>query len=275
MRKHNCGYTLVEMMVTTVVIGALGLIIYSILVAGTILGAKNTAVNVAHQQARTAMLDMLQSLHSSISLPQLVDATGNAVGGAGPAAGISFQIFNAGPYQVWGDVATSTNKVTIALPTSAPAPTTAQRLIIQTHQIENNITTVANAGNATINGTTYSLYTLTLDSNVFNAITGSTVSPNNIACFLAYRCSYIVNNQQQLTYNGPTKPSTFANMANYITNNTPFKIPTTPAGALYYSAVAAVNLSTSDLQYSNRGFQSANILLNGQVPARTRLTTYQ
>ena len=51
--------------------------------------------------------------------------------------------------------------------------------------------------------------------------------------------------------------------------------PLTPAGALYYRFVAAINLSTADMQYSNRGFKSANILLNGQVPMRARLTTYQ
>ena len=64
-------------------------------------------------------------------------------------------------------------------------------------------------------------------------------------------------------------------MVNDITNPKPFSTPNTPAGALYYRFVAAIDLSTSDLNYSNRGFKSANILLNGQVPLRTRLTTYQ
>ena len=60
-----------------------------------------------------------------------------------------------------------------------------------------------------------------------------------------------------------------------ITNPRPFSIPTTPAGALYYRFVAAIDLSTSDPKYSKRGYKSANILLNGQVPFRSRLTTYQ
>jgi hypothetical protein len=47
------------------------------------------------------------------------------------------------------------------------------------------------------------------------------------------------------------------------------------AGASYYRFVAAIDLSTSDVNYTNRGYKSANILLNGQVPQKARLTTYQ
>jgi hypothetical protein len=78
-----------------------------------------------------------------------------------------------------------------------------------------------------------------------------------------------------LDWKGPTTKATFAVLGNGITNPTPFSTPLTPAGALYYRFVAAINLSTADMQYSNRGFKSANILLNGQVPMRARLTTYQ
>ena len=75
------GLTLIEVSVTSGLIGVLGLIIYSILNIGTILGAKNTAVNTAHQQARVAMLQMIQDLHSAISLPYLidVDVNGNVI----------------------------------------------------------------------------------------------------------------------------------------------------------------------------------------------------
>ena len=75
------GLTLVEISVTAGMVGVLGLIIYSLLNIGTILGAKNTAVNTAHEQARVAMLQMVQDLHSAISLPYLidVDVNGNVV----------------------------------------------------------------------------------------------------------------------------------------------------------------------------------------------------
>ena len=69
------GLTLIEMSVTAGLVGVLGLIIYSLLNMGTILGAKNTATNTAHQQARIAMLEIFQDLHAAVSLPQLVDTT--------------------------------------------------------------------------------------------------------------------------------------------------------------------------------------------------------
>ena len=64
-------------------------------------------------------------------------------------------------------------------------------------------------------------------------------------------------------------------MGTGITSPNPFSTPLTEAGALYYRFVAAVNLSTADPEYSNRGFKAANIFLNGQVPMKARLTTYQ
>ena len=262
---NNRGYKLIELLFTMILIGVLGLIIYSILNMGTILGAKNTAVNTAHQQARTAMLQMVQDLHSAVSLPQLCDSSGSIVAGQGPAAGIAFQLFSGGPFKVKADATTSQNAVTIASPvTMIPVPVVGQRLIIPGHQIEDDITDVAKVDNMT--------YTLTLAHNLPVAINNT--SSYTIPCFLTDRCSYRINNQA-LDWTGPTTRKAFSVMGNNITSPTPFTTPTTPAGALYYRFVAAIDLSTSDLNYNNRGFKSANILLNGQVPMRARLTTYQ
>src|ERR1700736_6510588 len=96
------GLTLIELMFTTVLIGVLGLIIYSLLNSGMVLGAKNTAVNTAHQRARVVMLQMLQNLHSSVSLPALADASGTPYSSPVPASaeGIAFQQWRAGPDKV-------------------------------------------------------------------------------------------------------------------------------------------------------------------------------
>jgi hypothetical protein len=262
----NRGYKLIELAFTTILVGVLGLIIYSILNIGTILGAKNTAVNSAHQQARTAMLQMVQDLHCAISLPQLCDSTGATVSGQGPAAGIGFQLLSGGPYKVTADQTTSDSTVTIQNPsaTMTPVPVAGQRLIIPGHQIEDDITTVTKIDNKT--------YTLTLAHTLPVAINNTTT--NIVPCFLTDRCAYIIKNQT-LDWTGPTTRKAFSVMGNNITSPTPFTTPTTPAGALYYRFVAAIDLSTSDLNYNNRGFKSANILLNGQVPMRARLTTYQ
>jgi hypothetical protein len=118
-------------------------------------------------------------------------------------------------------------------------------------------------------------YNITVAAPIGVAIEG-TASPTfyNIPCFITDRCSYVVKNGG-LEWHGPTQRKAFAVLGNDIISPTPFSIPSTPGGALYYRFVAAIDLSTADSKTSNRGFKSANILLNGQVPARARLTTYQ
>jgi hypothetical protein len=265
--SNRRGRTVIELLFTVGIMGVVGLTIYSLLSTGTILGAKNTAVNTAHQQARVAMLQMVQDLHSTVSLPQLVDASGNVLSSGGPAAGISFQLWSMGPFQIAADAVVGTKVIVVNVPPPNKAPVVGQRLIVPTHQIEDDIASVTSAGANT--------YAITLAHTIPNAIAGTQTPTNyNIACFITDRCSYVVNNQQ-LQWNGPTVRKVFAVLGNGITSNQPFTTPNTAAGALYYRFVSAIDLSTSDLNYNNRGFKSANILLNGQVPMRARLTTYQ
>lgn len=263
------GATLLELSIAMGLIGTIGLAIFSMLNIGMILGAKNTAVNTAHQQARIAMLQMVQDLHSAVSLPALTDA--NAVPLPSPppntpAAGISFQLWAGGPYQISADSTATSAVVQIQTVAGDVVPKAGQRLIIESHEIEQDITNVADAGGGK--------YNLTLASAIGVAIQGTQSPTNyNIPCFITNRCSYVVNNGA-LEWNGPSQRTIFEALGN-ITSPTPFSIPSTPGGALYYRFVAAINLSTSDSKTSNRGFKSANILLNGQVPQRARLTTYQ
>jgi prepilin-type N-terminal cleavage/methylation domain-containing protein len=283
------GFTLIELMFTTVLIGVLGLIIYSLLNTGMVLGAKNTAVNTSHQQARVAMLKMVQDLHSSVSLPALANASGTPYPSPAPTAaeGIAFQQLWSGPHKIISNGALSDNTIHIKVTgASSAAPTVGQRLIIPTHQIEGDVTAVS--------GTTNDL-SVTMDNFLVTAGTPGSYQlasgswaihtlpvlitlpvPNDgtvgdIVCLITDRCSYTVtSNTLGFNWRGITRTA-----ANDVTNATPFNTPTTPAGALYYRFVAAIDLSTADLQYNNRGFKSANILLNGQVPIKAQLTTYQ
>jgi type II secretory pathway pseudopilin PulG len=294
------GFKLIELMFTVVLISVLGLLIYSLLNISTVLGAKNTAVNTAHQQARVAMLQMMQDLHSAISLPALADSTGTAYASPAPAnaEGIAFQQWgstqatvsgvtstfsNGGPHQIVQDADIGNNQITIAV-TAAPGynatqsrPKVGQRIIIPTHQIEADITATQGSNNnfqitlSNIYGPaqtptlTYPVSTLPI--NVHG--TGSTVG--DVVCYVTERAWYAVsNNSLTLLARGVQRT-----MVNDITSGTPFNTPVTPAGSLYYRFVAAIDLSTADLQYNNRGYKSANVLLNGQVPYKARLTTYQ
>jgi hypothetical protein len=275
------GLTLVELMFTTVLVGVLGLLIYSILYTSSVLGAKNAAVNVAHEQARVAMMEMLQDLHSSVSLPALANASGTPYASPAPvnAEGIAFQEWSSGPHQIKSDAAAGQSQIVLNLTTGTgnPTPVVGQHLIIPSVQIEADISAVS-GGNGNFTVTLYNIYGPALTPPVTYPVStlpigifGTSSTGGDVTCFITDRCSYTVANTT-LSWNWK---GNIKSIGNYITNSTPFSTPTTPAGALYYRFVAAIDLSTSDLQYSNRGYKSANILLNGQVPMKTRLTTYQ
>jgi hypothetical protein len=269
------GLSLIEISVTMGITGVVGMVIYSLLNIGTILGAKNTAMNTAHQRARVAMIDMIQDLHSAISLPALQGVVGTQ------ASGISFQKWgerisgsgvstpNGGPHRIRNNAATGQAQIRIDTG-SQQKPLVGQRLIVPTHQIEDDIINVQ--------GPTDDC-TVTLAHNLPVAINGTDSTVGDIICYITDRCSYNV----VLVSAGPpaeyklqwTNTQGTRDIVNDITNPRPFSIPSTPAGALYYRFVAAIDLSTSDPKYSRRGYKSANILLNGQVPYKSRLTTYQ
>lgn len=262
----NRGYTLIELGVASTVFSTVGLALCSLFNVSLVLGAKNVAMNTAHQQARTAMIQMLQDLHSAISLPYLVDTSGNPIAGIGPAAGIAFQEFSSGPHKINADVTTSQNQVSLTLTPingTTPIVSVGQRLIVPTHQIEDDITAISGSG---------SNITVTLAHNLPVAISGT--GTYTIVGLITSRCAYTVSNGN-LQWQGSTAKKSFAVLGNDITSDLPFSIPQTPAGAIYYRFVSAINLSTADPNYSNRGFKAANIFLNGQIPMKARLTTYQ
>jgi type II secretory pathway pseudopilin PulG len=290
--SRTAGFKLVELMITVALISVVGLVLYSILYTTLVLGAKNTAVNVAHQQARVAMVDMLQDIHSAISTPQLVDTDGTtpwptpAAGQSpSPAPGVSFQLWSSGPHELKKDVAVGDTKIEIIMNSvgNPPIPVAGQRLIIPAYQIEADIASVDNNSPNNPKLTLGNIYGPGLTppvtypvSTMPVAIKGTGSSGGDVVCFITDRVSYAVapNGLHSNNLNWRWKGNTKA-VANYVTNTVPFSAPTTPAGALYSRFVAAIDLSTSDIQYNNRGYKSANILLNGQVPYKARLTTYQ
>lgn len=259
----RAGLTLVEMMITTVLIGALGLIIYSLLSTGTILGAKNTAVNTTHQQVRAALLQMTQTLHAAVSAPQLIDTTGSPTS-VQPAAGISFQSWANGPYQIIADTTDAWQTVSISV-TGTPTPPTpkvGQRLIIPGFEVESDITAVSGAapGNVTL-----SLTPSPATSPTPVPITG-TGSPTkyNIPCFITERSSYLVNSNGALESRKPASLITPSILATGIANLQPFTLSN---GAI------SIALSALDTKFNHRGFKSSDLGLTETVPIRANLTT--
>jgi len=264
------GVALIELMVSTAVVLITGSIIFYILNTGMILFAKNTAINMAHQQARIAVLTMEQDLHSAISIPQLVDASKNPVAGNGPAAGISFQLYAKGPLKVASAANAGQNQINVRV--SGYTPKVGQRLCIPTHQIEYDITGVG-AGSTDRILTLASNLPVDVKTALYDPGTNTTINVN-VVCFITDRMHYVVTDGE-LRYYGPTQPVAGRLLANDITSASPFSIPLTPAGAQYNRFVAAINLSTADHNSSNRGFKAANMFLNAMVPYRARLCITQ
>jgi prepilin-type N-terminal cleavage/methylation domain-containing protein len=266
------AFTLIELLISTAIVAFSGAILYYILFTGLTLFAKNTAINMAHQEARVAVLQMEQDLHAAISIPQLTDGNRNPVTGNGPAAGISFQLYASGPFQITPNIlttgyASNQNQISVRFPTTV-IPAVGQRLIIPTHQIELDITAVGTGNTDRI---------LTLASNLPQPVVtleGTPAAQVNIPCFLTDRVAYVVNGTQ-LWYYGRQRNNSYKVIANDLTSPTPFSIPQTPLGAPYNRFVAAINLVTADTASSNRKFRAANMFINSMEPYRSRLCIYQ
>ena len=262
---------LIEVLISSAVMAVVAGIVYSILNSGMVLFAKNTAVNMAHQQARVAVLTMEQDLHSAVSIPQLADANRAPVIGNGPAAGISFQIYAGGPFQVVTTAASGQNQITVRC--GSYTPIVGQRFCLPLHQVELDITVVGAAS-----GPGGSNRTLTLAGNLARPVETSldnagTATAVVVTGFITDRYVYVVKNGELRYF----KPGDTAGkmLANDITAPTPFSIPVTPLGAPYNRFVAAINLSTADHTANNRGFKAANMFLNAMVPYRSKLCYYQ
>lgn len=273
--KSRFGLTLIEMLLTTVLIGVLGLVLYSLLSVGTTLGAKNTAMNTSHQQARMALLQMTKTLHAAVSAPQLVDLNGNPTLLA-PAPGISFQLWAGGPYQITADTGDVwQNGVTVNV-TDKPFTGATQRLIIPGYQLETDI----NSKPSNTTGTTTLTPTATpfpTPTPVRISVPGASPAPApSINCFLTNRCYYIVNNGA-LEWHFPdpaTGLTKIVVLATGISSATPFTLS---------GEDVTVTLAGEDSHYDNYKkqqdgswngkFQSTGFVLREIIPVRSVLTT--
>jgi hypothetical protein len=259
------GFTLAEVSVVGGVISVVGLVLMQIFWSGSILFMKNSAINVAHQEARSAVMRIESDLHSCVSVPQLVDNTRTPVSGFGPASGIAFHAYAGGPYKVVsGTYGANQNKISVSGGTAAPAVN--QRFNLPTHYIESYITAVSKSG---------SVYQLTLETNLANQVTTLISGQDvNISAFTTEQVAYLVQSGELRQY--PKRGSTsYKVMSTDVVSTAPFSIPQTAAGAAYNRFVAAINLSCADHSASKRNFRAANMYLNAMVPYRARLTETQ
>ena len=296
--KPTSGFTLVELMITSVVFTLTGALVFFFLNSGMTLYAKNTAINAAHQQARAGVDQMLANIHAAVSIPQLVDQNLTPIPppGTGPAAGIDFQKFDSGPYLLSTTAnATATQTfVVIAVPSTSPptlpssTDTAGLRFNIPSHGIEKDIQSITVSGNyRTINfssaiGT--QIFVNDSDPNSNGNGNGNGNGTSNIAGFITRRVSYAIAGTSpyfELRYYPTNNLQTYKVIARNVTSPTsgqsptPFKVLFNQAGGADFRSVAAVDLSTAEPQYSNRGYAAVNMFIDSYIPFRSKLTISQ
>jgi hypothetical protein len=267
-RKRSCsGFTIAEISISTAILGVAGGIIYTILNIGFVLFAKNTAMNVAHQEARSALLRMQQNLHSAVSIPFLIDSSKSKSTKPLPMAGIAFQVFALGPFKVAANALEGDPSINVTIPAGSKLPVVGQRLILPMHEIEMWVKTVTVVDPTTITIAVFG----TLPSDVVVTKGGTNY---NVPCFITDEVCYLIANGTLIYFPNFTSWS-YKILAQDITSQEPFSVPLTPLGAPFNRFVAAINLSTADAKSSSRGYKASNIFLNSMVPMRARLTTFQ
>jgi hypothetical protein len=279
--QPQAGYTLADIMVAvslTVLVGLIGVYAMN---SGTILYAKNTAQNLAHDSSRIAVNRMLHDIHNAVSIPQLghidyrtpgtytapanswvpsgTSVTFYADSGTGPTAGVSFQMMGGpngvggGPYNVINDPG---NPELIKIGPTQPGPQVGMRLIFPYYNMEDDISKVTSAG---MNH--YNVWTASALETRFK-----TKKNTYYICYYTTRWAYAVENGQLKLYssapppNGLTWPIT---VARNISSATPFTQATTQ--------YVGINLTTEDTRFNHRNFRAVNTLLAGSVPYRAQL----
>jgi hypothetical protein len=263
------GFTLVEALITSALIALTGAVVISIIYSGLVLFSKNTAINIAHQQGRSVFMGMVRDIHGAVSIPQLVDANRNGVSGTGSAAGISFQLFAAGPFKIHNNKNVSAGDSNIQVYTGKTfTPQAGQRLIIPGYQVEVDVDPRTPQSNGNV-ATVFVAQPIGVD-----IVISKGGNNYNVPCFFTERVSYVVVNGQ-LRYYGRAGSNAYRVLGYGITSATPFSIPTSSGGTPNNRFVSAIDLTAADTRVSNRGYRSVNLFLNSTLSPRAKLTTYQ
>lgn len=297
-KRNRKGFSLVEMMITTCVVALCGGMVFLFLNTGMNLYAKNTAVNVAHQQARAAVDQMLANIHGAVSIPQLVDDTLTPLPppGTGSAVGVNFQRYEAGPFLLWNgansNVPSTQTWVAVYARDWAVPQTTGLRFNIPSHEVEMDVTSIIPFGDYRIINFTGPVGTdiIVQDDGSGNGKGNAPVaSTSNVSAFITRRVSYAVvctdsdpaacsqpgNSNKELRYYPTNNLQNFRVIARNVTTQSPFQILFNAQGGADFRSVAAVNLSTAEPQFSNRGYAAVNMFINSYIPFRSRLTVNQ
>jgi hypothetical protein len=282
--KQN-AFTLAEIMVAAACATVAGVMLFGVLNVSTILYAKTTSINLAHDEARLAVNRLVNDIHKAVSTPQLWDASATSTNGlvtvtssAAKGSCVSFQLVppNGGPYEVKNDPG-NPNMIQIQTMVNGFDPTPGMRLIIPMYDIENNIIKVTSQGPhrnvwmaneeekipKSKDGTKIITYFTT---RVFYAVEdgnlktyASGVNGNGILVPAIVNGKLVIRNSDNTAATGTV-------IARYVTSPQPFGAPNFPD-----RRYVGVNITTEESRYSNRGYKATNTLVAGAIPIRARL----
>ena len=262
------GFTVAEMMISVAIVGVVAIVMYTLLNSGMTLFARNVAVNMAHQQARTGLMRVARDLHQAVSIPKLVDQNVQGMTGAGPAAGITFQIVSSGPFEVMND---PTAPALIQIGTTDPKPkqpAVGDRMVVLDYDVEADITKLTATGKGSNHWNVF------LENGNEQRI--QTKSGSFVICYITRRIGYVVKNGELRYYpNLVATPATYAVISQNITSPLPFKVPLNGTGTPD-TRYTSVTLSALDPTYSKRAYKNTSMqLVDARVPYRCQMTKYQ
>ena len=299
-KARTAGFTLGETMVAIGVTSIVGLCAGYVFINGTILYAKNTAENMAHDENRKAVNRMVHDIHAAVSTPQLghivagnlaanptapaaswtpygTNLTFWADAGAGPTAGVSFKKMgnsfnpNGGPFAVKNDPG-NVDLIQIDSGTANP-PHAGMDIVFPYYTDDDGRPMEGTLYQVTSNGNNH--YNVWIAGGLEERIKNK--KGTNVICYYMSRFAYVVENGNLNYYstsmppNGVTWPIT---VARNIINETNRALPAKPFSQASTDYVG-INLTTEDSRYSNRNFKAVNTLLAGSVPIRAQLSKTQ
>jgi hypothetical protein len=260
-QRNLRGFTLVEMVIGLMVTLVAGGIIFSAIRTIALLGAKNGAVNYTNQQSRVVIHKAVSNIRAAVSVPSLMNTSLATVSGNGPAAGVTYQTFVAGPYHVWSNAAAGTSTIRVTSTAGDPAPVAGTRLIIPAFRIEDDIASTASMGG---NPPTYNV---TLAHPISTTITCANGSPSYVVYYTQRAALVVVG--QDLRYYPRISSGTYYTIASNITTPTPFSIP---SGTNQF---VQATFNFLDPKVSGLNLRSVNTTFSVTVPYRYKLTSIQ
>ena len=162
------------------------------------------------------------------------------------------------------------------------------RFNIPSHKVEMDIQSLTAAGDYRIIGFASAIGTQIFvndnDPNSNGNGNGNGNGTSNISGFVTRRVSYAIagtSSYYELRYYPTNNLQTFRVIARNVTSPnagqapTPFKVLFNQAGGADFRSVAAVDLSTAEPQYSQRGYAAVNMFIDSYIPFRSKLTISQ